>query len=132
MVKLSSAFFQKVGIFNNPGANVAYWNLHERQIDLVDGIYSVNEIHPLFFLHISGYSFDHPTVLSRHQNRFDLASLPLLQQILNEYRQLVNQNGFDRFHSIPCAYAKKIKKSTGLMKMMNQWIQPLGIKISDI
>ncbi len=131
-LNLVPLFFQKVGILNNPGANVAYWNLHERQIDLIDGIYSVNEIHPLLFLHISGYSFNQPIVLSRHQNRFDLASLPLLQQILNEYRQLVIKNGFDRFHSITCAYAKKIKKSTGLMKTMNQWIQPLGIKISDL
>jgi hypothetical protein len=125
-------FFDGVGILLDPGANVAYWNLHERSIDLSGDQYMINNEFPLLFLHISGYSFDQPNMLSRHQNRFDLASLPLLQEMLNEYRQLVKNNGYDRFHAMPCAYAKKINKSTGLMKTINQWIRPLGIKIADL
>ncbi len=131
-LNLVPSFFKGVGIFLNPGANLAYWNLHERFISKVDEQYMVNNEFPLLFLHISGYSFEHPAVLSRHQNRFDLASLPLLQQILNEYRQLVISNGYDRFNSIPCFYARKIKKSTGIMKKVNALIAPLGIKITDL
>ncbi|TAH10533.1 MAG: hypothetical protein EAZ12_04845, partial [Sphingobacteriia bacterium] len=131
-LNLVPQFFDGVGTFLHPGANVAYWNLHEREITVNNDLYMVNNEHPLLFLHISGYSFEQPNLLSRHQNRFDLASIPVLQQILNEYRQLVIKNGYDRFHSIPCAYAKKIKKSTGIMKTMNQWIRPLGIKITDL
>jgi hypothetical protein len=131
-LNLVPQFFDRVALLLHPGANVAYWNLHERSVGLRDDQYIVNDEFPLLFLHISGYSFDQPSILSRHQNRFDLASLPVLQQILNEYRQLVIHNGFEKFHSIPCAYAKKIKKSTGIMKTVNQWIKPLGIKITDI
>ena len=130
-LNLVPLFFQRVGILNNPGTNVAYWNLHERQIDLIDGKYWVNEVYPLLFLHISGYTFDQPENLSRHQTRYNLNSLPILQQLLHGYRQIVIQNGYDRYHSMHCAYAKKIKKSTGIMKTINQIISPLGIKIID-
>jgi len=131
-LNLATLLFSNVDIFNNPGANVAYWNLHERSIDLIDDSYVVNQTEPLLFLHISGYSFDHPTILSRHQNRFELINLPVLQSLLKNYQNEVIMNGYEKYILMDCVYAKKKKKSQGIMKFVNQLIQPLGIKVSDI
>lgn len=131
-LNLVPLLFSNVGIFKNTGANVAYWNLHERTIDLVDGKYVVNQIEPLLFLHISGYSFEQPNILSRHQNRFELNNYPALKLILNNYQKKVHKNGYEKYIKMDCVFAKKKKKSLGIMKFANQFIQPFGVKISDI
>lgn len=131
-LNLVPLLFNNVGIYDNAGANVAYWNLHERTIDLVGGLYFVNHSEPLLFLHVSGYSVGQPTILSRHQNRFELANLPVLQLLLKNYQTEVIKNGYEKFILMDCIYAKKKKKSLGIMKLVNQLIQPLGVKFSDI
>ncbi|MFY9464318.1 MAG: hypothetical protein WAP48_04470 [Sediminibacterium sp.] len=114
------------------GVNVAYWNLHERTISRVNNRYKVNDTTPLVFLHISGYSFDQPELLSKHQNRYDLNQLPILKEMLHQYREAVLANSHARFSSMECAYARKKKKSMGIMKTINRLIRPLGIRVSDI
>ena len=131
-LNLVPLLFSNVGIFNNLGANVAYWNLHERSIDLIDDTYIINQTAPLLFLHISGYSFDRPDVLSRHQNRYEISNFPLLQLLLKDYRNKVIANGYEKYTVMNCVYAKKKNKSLGIMKLVNRLVQPLGIKVSDI
>jgi hypothetical protein len=42
--------------WRHPGADVAYWNVHEREIRLsADGSYTVNGADPLLFFHFSGF-----------------------------------------------------------------------------
>ena len=120
------------GILQHPGANVAYWNLHERELSMVENKVMVNNEFPLLFLHISGYHFDQPERLSRHQNRFLLSNFPLLDALLEAYREKVIQNGYEVFHALPCRYAKVPKQSTGIMRLVNGIIKPLGIKISNL
>ncbi|HJV19466.1 MAG TPA: hypothetical protein VJ552_06255 [Sediminibacterium sp.] len=114
------------------GVNVAYWNLHERSVSRVNNRYMVNDTSPLVFFHISGYSFDQPELLSKHQDRYDLDQFPLLKGMLHQYRQAVLANDHARFSAMECAYARKKKKSMGIMKTINRMIRPLGIKVSDI
>ncbi|MDP1844144.1 MAG: hypothetical protein Q8K64_12035 [Sediminibacterium sp.] len=124
--------FNGISIYNHTGANIAYWNLHERQIELNEEQYIVNKKDPLLFLHISGYSFQQPEILSRHQNRFDLNNLPVLKSILLNYKLAVIKNGYETFSAMECVYAVKKKKSLGIMKMINRLIKPLGIKVAEI
>ncbi|PJE46995.1 MAG: hypothetical protein CUR34_05570 [Sediminibacterium sp.] len=131
-INLVPLLFKKVLIETNPGLNVAYWNLHERKISESGGKYWVNYDTPLCFLHISGYQFDHPTQISRHQTRYTVADHPILQQLFMEYATMVKSNGYALFSSIDCAYVKKKKKSMGIMKTVNQFLRPIGIKITDI
>ncbi len=131
-LNLVPLLFTNVGIFNNLGANVAYWNLHERTIKLIDDTYLINQSEPLLFIHISGYSFEQPDILSRHQNRYELSNLPVLQLLLKNYQNNVIANGYEKYTLMDCVYAKKKNKSLGIMKLVNQLIQPLGVKVSDI
>lgn len=129
-LNLVPLFFPGSGLLHHPGANVAYWNLHERLLsESTQGI-RVNDTYPLLFLHISGYSFELPGILSRHQNRFSLDNLPVLKNLLEKYRSQVMANGYAQFHALPCLYAKKPTPSLGIMKNINRLLQPLGVKIS--
>jgi hypothetical protein len=56
--------------------------------------------------------------------------LPVWKKLLDSYRQLVQANGYDTFHALPCLYAKSSPSSLGIMKTINKWLQPVGIKIS--
>lgn len=124
--------YEGVYLANDPGLNVAYWNLHERLLCVKDGQYFVNEVHPLLFLHISGYHFNQPNQLSRHQNRHHLSSFPILKSLLQDYIEKVKANGWDFYSGLTCAYAKPIQKSRGIMKTINQLLAPMNIKISKI
>ncbi|TAH09347.1 MAG: hypothetical protein EAZ13_00975 [Sphingobacteriia bacterium] len=130
-LNLVPLLFNKVLVFENPGANMAYWNFHERNLSHQNGNIVVNNIFPLLFLHISGYSFNEPDSFSRHQNRFSNNVFPLLTQLLKNYRDLVMQNGHEIYTGLTCAYAIKKKKSLGIMRTINKLLKPLGIKVTD-
>lgn len=62
----------RVQELNEPGCNVAYWNLHERSVVPRENEWNVEfqeSTSPLYFLHWSGFSLDRPGVLSRHCTR---------------------------------------------------------------
>lgn len=62
-----------IHIVRDPTVNVAYWNLHERPLDLegvVDGVPSVLvQGNPLTFFHFSGFDPSAPTRFSKHMTR---------------------------------------------------------------
>jgi len=131
-LNLVPLFFNEVCIAKNKALNVAYWNLHERNLSVKNNVVVVDDIEPLIFLHISGYKFETPEILSRHQNRFELNKLPVLFQLLSNYKEKVKANNYDYFIALPSVYAKPIKQSTGLMKTINKWLKPFGVKISNL
>lgn len=108
-MNLAPGFFDAIKILRDPGCNMAYWNLHERRLDLTAGGYrvlsSVNDV-PLCFFHFSGVAIEDPEMLSKHTNRFTLADRPDLQKLFADYKQqvLASRNetsdrlpyGFDR------------------------------------
>ena len=52
-VDFAPSFFDHF-ILKDPTYNVAYWNLHERDLEWTDGRYLVNG-QPLTFFHFSGF-----------------------------------------------------------------------------
>ena len=131
-LNLVPLFFDKVQIFNHKGANVAYWNLHERTLSKRNNKIFINEMEPMLFLHISGYKFDKPEELSRHQTRFQLSELTVLKELLTEYKTVVYKNGYEKFIHMSCYFSKPKKKSTGLMATVNKLLKPLKVKITDL
>lgn len=82
---LAPALFPGLRICRRRGANVAYWNLHERPLARRgDGAYSAGG-EPLMFFHFSGYEAARPTQLSRHQNRHPLVPGEPLQRLVEAY-----------------------------------------------
>lgn len=91
-------FFKKVGIISDVGHNVAYWNLHEREIRQINGKYIVNKNTELVFFHFSGYKFDDK--VSTHSNRYTFKTKKDIVDIFLNYVELVYKNGQDEFSKI--------------------------------
>ncbi len=100
-------YFEKVSILKHLGYNMAYWNLHEREIINDGNNYMVNTQFPLVFYHFSGYNFDKPDVVSKHQDRFSFKRRPDISPLFQEYAQVVFSNRLNEFSTIPCFYTFK-------------------------
>ena len=91
---LVPGLFSGVRIWRDPGYNVAYWNLHERQVTAKGETVSVNG-RPLRFFHYSGYNPDEPRKISKHQNRFkSMSEIGDTRHLYAWYRQLLIKKGW--------------------------------------
>jgi glycosyltransferase involved in cell wall biosynthesis len=100
------AFEKNVHILRHPGYNVAYWNIHERQVTLHNGQWRVGQsggdLVPLVFYHFSGFHPDRRD-LSKYQDRYE-GSLPGdLKILLADYAEKLKASDFARLsaRSIP-------------------------------
>jgi glycosyltransferase involved in cell wall biosynthesis/SAM-dependent methyltransferase len=71
-------------VVRDPEYNVAYWNLHARDLQHDGERYTVDG-RPLAFFHFSGFDPDRRANLSRHQTRIRLDERPALSSICVEY-----------------------------------------------
>ena len=104
-------FFEKVKIFFNVGYNVAYWNLHERLINIQNGNYYVNEKQPLIFYHFASFRPLNPDMISTGQRRFTFEERPDIVPLFKNYYKLVFQNNYKNYANYECYYVS-IKEKT--------------------
>ena len=83
---LVPVLFPGAAICREPGANVAYWNLHERPLKHDGDSFRIGAW-PLLFFHFSGYRPAKPDQLSIHQNRHRARDSAALRALLADYRQ---------------------------------------------
>ena len=75
-IDLAFSFFDGLGILRDPGLNVAFWNLHERQISSTSDGWRVNNEALLGFVHFSSFvEFDEQAVADK-QTRYPVGSRP--------------------------------------------------------
>jgi hypothetical protein len=98
-MNLVPCYYDGVYILKHLGCNVAYWNLHERQVVGERGNYTVGGV-PLCFFHFSGVKANEPEVLSRHQTRHKITPATPLAELVADYCQSLNGNGQKEFSSI--------------------------------
>ncbi|MGA7158553.1 MAG: putative nucleotide-diphospho-sugar transferase [Acidobacteriaceae bacterium] len=103
-INLVPCLFESVKILKNPGCNMAYWNLHEREIHLEHGAWVVNRSNPLEFFHFSGVSIDGGDQISKFTDRFNLANRPDLRRVVEDYRLQLIEHGLRTFSSINYAF----------------------------
>jgi glycosyltransferase involved in cell wall biosynthesis len=101
---LAPGFVADLAIVRDPQYNLAYWNLHEHQLENGDGVYRVDG-RPLAFFHYSGFDPEHPLVLSRHQNRIDVATHSVLERLLAEYAEGLMAEGHGTVRHWPYEFA---------------------------
>jgi len=122
-------FFNKVGICDHLGYNFAYWNFHERLLSKTGGNYTVNNNFNLVFIHISGFDINHPAILSKHQNRFNLTDLNFVNDIYSAYVEKLIANNYFEYKEHNCFYSKKVTKSTGVLKILNTILDNINFKL---
>lgn len=112
-INFAPLYFDNVHILRDQGHNVAYWNLHEREISELNGKNYVNRSTPLVFFHFSGYQFNSPDTVSKHQNRFSFENRKDILNLFRDYHETVMSNGYNNFFHIECYYLalkKRIEK----------------------
>ncbi len=108
-INLIPGLFDGVVISRDAGLNMAYWNLHERSLVRNEaGMYIVDSPVsgrvPLRFFHFSGVEPDDPALLSKHTDRFTLASRPDLLQLFADYKQAVQGNHAPEAEAMPYGF----------------------------
>lgn len=108
-LNFAPSFGLNVQILNDPGYNVAYWNLHERRLTTQVAQaeprtlnpaplkFLVNH-HPLVFFHFSGYSPDHPDRITTHWTGHSFSKFPELRPLFDAYQH--------RLTSLPVDWSK--------------------------
>lgn len=90
-------------VSSHHGMNVAIWNLHERElfIDEKQGYMirrkKTGDEFPLLFFHFSGFDPFETTIINRRHPQFNVMTYPSFKPIIEEYRERVYANGYDRF-----------------------------------
>lgn len=102
---LAVAYFDSVAILRHPGCNVAYWNLHEREVSLGSEGYRVGA-EPLIFFHFSGVKAEQPATLSRHQTRHVVRPGTALAKLVADYCARLLANGHDQYRGLTYSYAR--------------------------
>ena len=93
------AYFNKTHIVQDPGYNVAYWNLPGRKI--TDN-YKVNVSSELVFFHYSGYKLGEPERMSVYQDLLSFSSRPDVKPLFDKFAGALRQFGHDEYAGFKC------------------------------
>ena len=98
-MSLAPHYFSGVHIAREPGCNMAYWNLFERQLTQRDGKFFVNEKFPLVFFHFSSFDVANPVgIIKRNQDYvLTFSERPELRPLFDDYARRVVARGHARF-----------------------------------
>lgn len=103
------AYFD-VHVLRDPGWDVAYWNLHERELTWNGDAYEVDG-RPLRFFHFSGFDPTRPDRLSRHGGdvpRVRVAADSVLERLCRGYARRLHDAGWDVVRRIPYGYGTSL------------------------
>lgn len=95
--------FGKSFILKHPGANAAYWNLHERNFYRQDGTWLVNN-EPLLFYHFSALSYRKENNISKYCTRYTLDNRPELAALIEDYKDRLKANNYSELRKVPCVF----------------------------
>jgi glycosyltransferase involved in cell wall biosynthesis/SAM-dependent methyltransferase len=90
-------------VLRDPSYNVAYWNLHGRELTYHKGRYFVDG-RPLRFFHFSGFDPDHRKRLSKHQTRIEIRRGSALARACNAYADELLAHGYRKVKNWPYSY----------------------------
>jgi hypothetical protein len=106
-LNLVPIYFDQVGIVEHRGYNVAYWNIHERNLSVKGNRFYVNENEPLIFFHYSGYNIGNVNEFSKHQDRVQMTEYPELVELHKIYRDAVLKSDHSLYSALNYSYKKK-------------------------
>ncbi|MBV9783952.1 MAG: glycosyltransferase [Acidisphaera sp.] len=94
---------ERVHVLRDPAYNVAYWNLHERDVRHIRSPLPKIQVNngPLVLFHFSGFDIHNTMKLSKHDNRYSVYTLPSIAWLLGWYRKAVLTGPHSRFLATP-------------------------------
>lgn len=129
---LAPCFLDNLSVFKDPGYNVAYWNLAQRQVTKSpDGVWQVDG-NPLAFFHFSGVNADKRDLVSKHQNRLSWEDITDCQPLFSSYLDELIYYGWKETKTWPYAYAVNPNNFTfdSLIRRLYRSAEPIPIEIN--
>jgi hypothetical protein len=102
---LAPVFFDKVLVVKHPGYNIGYWNLHERTVSRVNNKVMVNGNYGLVIYHYSNVNIRGNKLFTDQQDRYTETDFPLLTELFQDYRRMLNEEGYETTRTKGCYYA---------------------------
>lgn len=102
---IPSLFTKDLLISDDLGRNMAFWNLHERNLSIKNGDYVISnrilgntETVPLMFFHFAGYDISASTGrVHKNHPEYMLEQFPELNRLFNDYGKALYQNGYEKY-----------------------------------
>jgi hypothetical protein len=108
-LSLVTCYFEKVKVIRNYGMNVAYWNIHERNLKYSETKHVLVNDQKLIFFHFSGHNYidGECSRLSKHLLAYRVEDGSILQSLLLNYNREVSRNKvlLQRFTDINYGYS---------------------------
>ncbi len=97
--------FQEVEYLRHPGANLAHWNLFERDVRLHSDDSVTVDGEPLIFTHFSGWNIEQPDEVSRHSPMYRHQPVnSAWARLGEEYRRRLIHHGYYAFIQWPYGF----------------------------
>jgi len=97
------SFVGRTFILREPGYNVAYWNIFQRELESEGGKWLV-EGREMKFFHFSGLDKKDLTKVSIHQNRVTAPKDGVLYSLLEMYFKKINELEWSRYNTYPYSF----------------------------
>jgi SAM-dependent methyltransferase len=101
---LAPGFVNDHAIVRRPEYNIAYWNLHSRNLAHVEDEGYTVDGRPLAFFHFSGFDPTKPNIMSKHQGRIALKHYPVAAKLCREYAAATLDQGYKSTRHWPYTY----------------------------
>jgi hypothetical protein len=93
-------------VLRSYGNNVAYWNLHERDLVYDNGEFLINN-ELLMFFHFSGYSPKNPDVVAKNQSRIQFGENEYLKELFKQYHDELAEMKYMEISAIEPYYVER-------------------------
>lgn len=82
-----SLFYNDTSEINDPEFNIAYWNLHEKNLDFNE--YYLNSNERVVFFHFSGFDNSNNNLITKWPHRKNVKGYDIMLKALNEYKKIL-------------------------------------------
>jgi len=97
---VATTLFRGFSILEEPGYNVAPWNLHSRSISKNDDSWMCNG-EPLYFYHFSNYNIKKPDTIAGYMDGISFSLFPNLKLLYQEYQDYLVKNNYSFYSELP-------------------------------
>ena len=114
------AYFPGSRVCRHPGANVGYWNIHERDIEKTGSRFACNS-RPWLFAHLSGLDLGNYDRLSSWGKEYDGRVPSAWKEIHRAYHTALLESGLEDAAKLPYAFDRFSDGSKITMRMRHQY-----------
>jgi hypothetical protein len=103
-LNLVPSLFGGYTVCRHPGANLGFWNLHERKLTGTAPQAILSDGEPLLFVHFAGWAIDKPREVTKYNSMYAGSAPALWSELGSAYRELLLANGYRETSAWPYAY----------------------------